>query len=103
MSCPIYKRYVQSISKSLAKTPGKSYRKTDFHSWENMEIEYMQVGGFPRDGESLISEKFQILAEELCREEVVDYWVYMYGIIKGWPFGVTESAFAKERVASGKA
>jgi len=34
-------------------------------------------GGFPRDGESLISEKFQILAEELCREEVVDYWVYI--------------------------
>lgn len=33
--------------------------------------------GFPRDGESLISEKFLILAEELCQEEVLDYWLHM--------------------------
>lgn len=39
--------------------------------------------GFLRDGESLISEKFQILADELCKEEVLEYWIYRYGVIKG--------------------
>lgn len=31
-SCPTYKRYVWSILKSLAKTPERSCRETDFHS-----------------------------------------------------------------------
>lgn len=30
---------------------------------------------FPRDGESLISENFQILDEELCKKEVLGHWI----------------------------
>lgn len=52
------------------------YRKADFSlylgkSGENQNRQARM--GFPSDGESLISENFQILAEELCKKEGPDH------------------------------
>lgn len=68
---------------------------------ENQNIQARM--GFPRDGESLISENFQILAEELCKKEVLGHWI----LVSAWGnkriASVTQYAFAIEMVASSRA